>query len=75
MVPVVCRRDFAVAVAQEARHGLGRVEGEGLFEDVEGFGHCRRGLLVLVVVLVDGVLGLGGGEDEGEDAEEGYDEG
>jgi len=53
MVTVVRSRHFAVAIAQEAGHGLGGVQSQGLFEDIQALRHGGR-----VVGVVEWLLGV-----------------
>lgn len=68
MVAVVRSRHFAVAIAQEAGHGLGGVQSQGLLEDVQALRHGGR-----VVGVVERLLGVVlRGEGDCDEAEECY---
>lgn len=63
VVAKVAGGDLAVAVAEEAGHGRGGVERQGLLEDVEGFaggGHLEAGVWVVTefVGAYEGVLAV-----------------
>jgi hypothetical protein len=68
MVAVVWGGHFAVAIAQEAGHGLGGMESQRLFEDVQALRHGER-----VVGVVERLLGVVlRGEGDCDEAEECY---
>jgi hypothetical protein len=47
MVAIVRGRHFAVSIAQEASHGLSRMQRQRLLEDVQTLAHCGGGAVVV----------------------------